>query len=72
MTRTATTPAIVPSSNAFDFERASLQLFAHLSRPVRARRSAGPDAAATRAALNDRHAGNDTATFAAGSGRLAA
>jgi hypothetical protein len=72
MTRTATTPAIVPSSNAFDFERASLQLFARLSRPVRARRDAGPDAAAAPAALSERRADNDADTRTAGSGRLAA
>jgi len=71
MTRHAQTPAIVPSRNGIDFERASLELFASLRLTVGARRRVALDVQADRL---DRaaDAGNDAAARRAGTGRLAA
>lgn len=71
MTRHARTPAIEPSRQGFDFERASLELLARLRSPVGAALRAGaegPAAPLDRAA----EAGNDAAPRSTGPGRLAA
>lgn len=71
MTRHARTPAIVPSRNGIDFERASLELFARLRLPAGARHRVALDVPADRL---DRaaDAGNDAASRSTGPGRLAA
>ncbi|MEI7447026.1 MAG: hypothetical protein WCK28_19210 [Burkholderiales bacterium] len=75
MNRHAKPPAIVPSPNTFDFERASLDLLARLRRPVRARGAAGlglalPEGDEPTGHLVD--ADNDPAPRRAAPGRLAA